>query len=97
MEEFQRESDSWTYPSVYLFANYFITAPSLRNRRKETVYIPLAKETAGRAKGKEVMMDIMNIRRISDNPSVFATIGRLHVIPMCLYGKDYFVGASVED
>ena len=97
MKEYREVSESWTYPSVYLFANHFITAPSVRDRKKETAYIPLVRETAGKAEGKEVMTDIMNIRRSSDDRSVFVTTGEIHVISMNVYGRELYVGARVDD
>ena len=74
MENYEKESDSWSHPYVYLFAKYFSTGPSLKDKRKETVYIPLVKEQAGEGEQKEVMMDIMNVRRSKDNGNVFITL-----------------------
>ena len=97
MENYEKESDSWSHPSVYLFANYFFTGPSLKDKRKETVYIPLVKEQAGEGEQKEVMMDIMNVRRSKDNDSVFITTNNLHVIVIKINEKDLYVGARVDN
>ena len=80
MKAYEKESDSWSYPSVFLFANYFFTGPSLHDKRKETFYIPLVKEQVGEGEQKEVMMDIMNIRKSPDSEKVFITVKNLKII-----------------
>ena len=97
MKAYEKESDSWSYPRVYLFANYFFTAPSLHDKRKETVYIPLVKEQAGEGEQKEVMMDIMNISRSLNNKKVFITIENLKIIKIKINGKGLYAGARVEN
>ena len=79
-ENYKEEADSWSDPYVYLLANHFLTGPSLQDQRKETVYIPLVKEQAGEAERREVFVDFFQIRRISDNPSVFVTDVDMHII-----------------
>ena len=96
MEDYQKESDLWTHPSVYLFANYFLTGPSLQEKRKETVYIPLAKEQAGKAEQREVLMDIMNIRKTPDNHDAFVTSFDIHIISINSNGEDLYIGEKVE-
>ena len=97
MENYQKEADSWSRPSVYLFANYFFTAPSFRDKRKETVYLPLVKEGAGKTEQREVWVDIMTISRARDSDSVFVTIGDLHVVDMSANGKDLYVSVKVDN
>ena len=55
MENYEKEADSWSHPSVYLFVNYFFTASSFQDNRKDTVYLPLVKEGAGKTEQREVM------------------------------------------
>ena len=105
MKSYQEEANSWTYPHVYHFANYFITGPSLQDDRKDTVYLPYVKKQAGKAEQsadsgiiaqREVWIDISNIRRISVNPSVHVTDGDMRIIVINLAGEDRYVGVRVE-
>ena len=95
MKAYEKESDSWSRLSVFLFANYFFTAPSLQDKRKETVYIPLIKEQAEDGEQKEVMMDIMNIRRSPDSEKVFITVKNLKI--MKINEKGLYVGVRADN
>ena len=97
MENYQKEADSWSHPSVYLFANHFFTGPSFQNKRKETAYIPLVKERAGKTEQKEVWVDIMNIRTIPENSSAYITISDIHIIDLGSNGKDLYFGVKVDN
>ena len=97
MENYQKEADSWSHPSVYFFANYFFTAPSFRDKRKETVYLPLIKKEVGKMEQREVFVDIMNIRRAQDSDGVFVTIGDLHIVYMSANGKDLYISMKVDN
>ena len=97
MEYYQKEADSWSRPSVYLFANYFLTAPSFWDKGKETVYLPLVKELAGKTEQREIWVNIMNIRRVRNNESVFVTIGEIHVVDISTNGKDLYVSVKADN
>ena len=95
MENYQREAASWTYPSVYLYANYFFTGPSLRDEGKETVYVPLVKKQAGKEDQREVWIDIMDVRQPGDNHNVFVTRSEIHIITMNKNEEDVTFGMRV--
>ena len=94
MTAYRQEAGSWTYASVYLYANYFITAPSFRDPRKETVYVPFVREQ-GRGKKREVFIDIMDVRRTPGPDSRFVTRGDIGIIVLSSDGKCRYVGGSV--
>lgn len=95
MKEYEKESDSWSYPSAFLFTKYFFTGPSLHEKKKDTVYIPLVKEQVGEGEQKEVMMDIMNIRSSRDSNNVFITVKNLKIIK--INEKGLYVGVRADN
>ena len=95
MKSYEKESDSWSRPSAFLFTNYFFSGPSLHEKRKDTFYIPLIKEQAGEGEQKEVMMDVMNIRRSRDSEKVFISIKKLKIIK--INEKGLYVGARADN
>ena len=94
MDSYRKVSDSWSRPSVYLFANYFLTGPSLEDERKETVYVPLVNERGGEAEQREVLMDIMNIRSVPGEDGAYVTDGDIHIIALDSNGKKSFIGVD---
>ena len=97
MENYEREKDSWSYLSVYFFANYFRTGPSLQDKGKDTVYIPLVKGQVGKAERREVWMDIMNVINIRENSNVYVTIDDIHVVGINSNGEYLYVGSRVDN
>ena len=73
LERYQAASTSWdlTYPDVYLFLNYFVTAPSRDDKRKETAYIPLS--LGDGTNGVILWMDIRKVYRVDEERVVFRT------------------------
>ena len=62
LDEFERVRHKWGQALTYLMANYFVTAPSAWDERKDTSYIPLARHDG--ALEKTIMVDVTNIRSI---------------------------------
>ena len=97
MRSYHEESDSWSDPSVYLMANYFLTASSFRDKRKETVYIPLVNGKTGEEEQKEALVDMMEVRRVKDNDSAFITIHELHILVIKTDGENLYIGARLDN
>ena len=73
LEEFEQVGHKWDQARTYLMANYFVTAPSVWDERKETSYIPLARRIG--TLEETVMVDVTNIRSIElGNKNIFVTI-----------------------
>ena len=71
-DRYEKVKHEWSKVRTYLMANYFITGPSLFNKRKETAYIPLARRNGPNE--ETIMVDATNIRSIDiGNENIFVT------------------------
>ena len=98
MKDFQKVSEAWSQLSTFFFANYFVTGPTLRDKRTETVYLPFVKAQVRKVDRKEVWMAIATYVRDTNRPDEFKTTEDVYVIQLnpCLGCEIRLVGAPVN-
>ena len=81
VERYQAESHSWSWIFTYFFINYFVTAPSRDDKRKETTYVPLSLEDG--TKGIILWVDGTKIYWADKEKGVFGITDDIKLSDLC--------------